>query len=90
MTPFSTYLSPSKMRSQSISLSMMEANMKAHAGNRWAVDLPGLPFGSWLRVSAERRRLARLDPDQLADIGLSAAEARRESHRPFWDLPSGR
>ncbi|MGM8850525.1 DUF1127 domain-containing protein [Salinicola halophyticus] len=31
-----------------------------------------------------RQQLARLDERQLKDIGLTPAQARRESHRPFW------
>ncbi|SIS68048.1 DUF1127 domain-containing protein [Phaeovulum vinaykumarii] len=38
----------------------------------------------WRRTRATRRALARLGPDQLRDIGLSAPEARREAARPFW------
>ncbi|WP_438748117.1 DUF1127 domain-containing protein [Pararhizobium sp. O133] len=32
-----------------------------------------------------RLALAELTDDQLADIGIRAAEARREAARPFWD-----
>lgn len=38
----------------------------------------------------ERRQLAALSPDQLADMGISPQDAIRESRRPFWDMPSGR
>lgn len=64
--------------------------MRAYARNRPTVNLPGLPIGSWLRVATERRRLAGLSPEQLADIGLTPAEAYREARRAFWDLPAGR
>ncbi len=46
-----------------------------------------------LRLSAvialyrSRRALASLDAAALSDIGLSAAEAHRESRRAFWDIP---
>lgn len=43
-----------------------------------------------LRVAAERRALAALDPAALADMGISPAEAAREVRRSFWDLPAGR
>ena len=43
------------------------------------------PVGRWMRVAAERRRLASLPDDVLADIGLSRAEAEAEANRPFWD-----
>lgn len=45
---------------------------------------------SWLRVARERRRLARLDREQLRDIGITPEEARREISRHFWDIPAGR
>lgn len=32
-----------------------------------------------------RRHLARLDDRLLKDIGLTRAQAKRESNRPFWD-----
>lgn len=45
-----------------------------------------LPLRRWLQVAGERRHLARLDEAQLRDIGLTRADARRESVRPFWDF----
>lgn len=33
----------------------------------------------------QRRDLRELTDDQLRDIGLTRAEARREAARPFWD-----
>jgi uncharacterized protein YjiS (DUF1127 family) len=50
--------------------------------------VPGLgaTLRRWIAVSRQRRALASLDADALADIGLSAAEARREAARPFWDV----
>ncbi|MEO0676772.1 MAG: DUF1127 domain-containing protein [Pseudomonadota bacterium] len=38
-------------------------------------------------VARSRRALSRLDDEALADIGLSAKEARNEADRPFWDAP---
>lgn len=43
-----------------------------------------------LSVADERRALARLSPRELADIGLSDAQARQEAARPIWDLPAKR
>lgn len=41
-------------------------------------------------VVSERAALARLDARLLEDVGVTPAEARRESRRPRWDLPAGR
>jgi uncharacterized protein YjiS (DUF1127 family) len=38
-------------------------------------------------VWRQRRALARLDPERLADLGLTEKEAHVESSRPFWDAP---
>ncbi len=46
-----------------------------------------LPLGSMIALYRSRRALAALDADALADVGLTAAEARIEARRPFWDLP---
>ena len=50
----------------------------------------GLPLAAWLRVSRERRSLARLSDHQLRDIGIDAETAATEAARPFWDLPAVR
>lgn len=42
----------------------------------------------WRALGKQRRDLARLDQDQLCDIGLSAGEARIEADRPVWDVPN--
>lgn len=42
-----------------------------------------------LAVAHQRHKLARLSDHQLADIGISRAEALAEAHRPFWDVPAG-
>lgn len=48
----------------------------------------------WMRqasqVHFQRRRLARLSPRTLSDIGISRDEALREAARPFWDFPESR
>ncbi|WP_234455427.1 DUF1127 domain-containing protein [Thermohalobaculum xanthum] len=46
------------------------------------------PIERWLRVAAERRRLASLPDEVLKDIGVSRAEADAEASRPFWDTES--
>ena len=43
-----------------------------------------------VRLWVERRQLATLSKDQLADMGIAPEDASRESQRPFWDIPSGR
>lgn len=35
----------------------------------------------------QRRALARLDENQLADIGLTHDLAQAEAKRPIWDVP---
>ena len=39
---------------------------------------------TWYARSRERRTLAELDERMLRDIGISAAEAHAEAHKPFW------
>jgi uncharacterized protein YjiS (DUF1127 family) len=39
-------------------------------------------------VAAERRRLAALDADRLADLGLTRDQAAGEAARGFWDAPA--
>ncbi|WP_324754380.1 DUF1127 domain-containing protein [Roseovarius sp. Pro17] len=46
-----------------------------------------LPLGSMIALYRSRRALAGLDADALADVGLTAAEARIEARRSFWDMP---
>lgn len=43
-----------------------------------------------ISAGRERRALAELTPEQLADIGVSKAEAIAESRRPFWSLSRSR
>lgn len=43
---------------------------------------------TWRALAAQRRQLAQLDPSQLDDIGLDAAQAAQEASRPAWDVPS--
>ncbi len=41
-----------------------------------------------MNVARERRALAKLDNDALADLGLTAKDVRTEVNRPFWDAPN--
>jgi uncharacterized protein YjiS (DUF1127 family) len=41
-----------------------------------------------ISIARSRRALSGLSPEQLADVGISAAEARAESRRPAWDVPA--
>jgi len=43
-----------------------------------------------LRVRRERRQLAALNDAQLADLGLTRADAQRESRRGLFDIPAQR
>jgi uncharacterized protein YjiS (DUF1127 family) len=38
----------------------------------------------WRRNHLTRAHLKNLSPEQLADIGLSRAQARRQAQKPFW------
>lgn len=42
------------------------------------------------QVRRERRELLKLDEHELADIGISRADAKREASRSFLDMPAGR
>ena len=48
------------------------------------------PLAWAIRAFATRRQrlhLEDLDDHLLEDIGIDAATAHREAHRPFWDMP---
>ena len=47
-----------------------------------------LSLRSALALLRSRRALARLDPDQLEDVGLTAAQAQAEAQKPVWDAPA--
>lgn len=38
----------------------------------------------WRQRARQRRALAELPPERLADLGLTAAQARTEAAKPFW------
>lgn len=55
----------------------------------WRLKQLGRYVIVWI-LGREEKRLSRialseLTDDQLADIGVTPAEARREAARPFWD-----
>ena len=66
------------------------AQTTAFGGRRPAfslIDLLARGFSTlhvWRDRAVTRRQLATLDQRMLADIGLPAAEALREAHKPFW------
>ncbi len=72
--------------------------MKALASNATPARLTIAPriqnalslLWAWGQIAAERRRLAQLSNDDLADMGINETDARLEAARPFWDLPRGR
>lgn len=41
----------------------------------------------YMALHRQRRALARLDAADLADIGLTRAQAEAEAKRPVWDAP---
>ncbi|MCO4847102.1 MAG: DUF1127 domain-containing protein [Yoonia sp.] len=45
-------------------------------------------LSAWRALGRQRRDLARLDAQQLCDIGISAAQAATEAARPVWDAPA--
>lgn len=59
----------------------------AHVQSRGTLAGLLTKFDLALTARAQRRHLARLDRDQLADLGLSAEQARIEAARSFWDVP---
>ena len=59
------------------------ANTRCH--NTSHSRIPG--FSTLLGLYRQRRALAEMDTQRLADIGLSRAEADAEAKRPIWDVP---
>lgn len=55
-----------------------------------AVSAPNTPNSSlrqWIALWRSRRALARLDACQLRDVGITPAQAARETVRAPWDVP---
>ncbi|MBE3638677.1 DUF1127 domain-containing protein [Mangrovicoccus algicola] len=49
--------------------------------------LARLRLAERLALARQRRHLRHLDAHLLRDVGLTRAEAERESQRPPWDAP---
>lgn len=45
-------------------------------------------LASLVSLARSRRALSGLSPEQLADAGISAADAQAEARRPAWDVPA--
>lgn len=41
-------------------------------------------IGLWRERARQRRHLAEMSPEMLADIGVSRSRARAEAGKPFW------
>ncbi len=67
-----------------------------NASERFLEDRPGALSRALkylvlaLRVRAERRQLAGLSDEALADIGITRTAAMREAERPLMDVPAHR
>ncbi len=59
------------------------AHSTATPAARWLDDVSNL-LARWLDASRSRMTLDELDDHLLRDIGLTRAEARRESSKFFW------
>lgn len=56
-----------------------------HSNNQSVVKLILTKVNEWRRNSVTRKELEHLSEHMLNDIGLTRAEADRESVRYFWD-----
>ena len=55
-----------------------------HARSRHVVARALETLAVWHQRHVQRRDLARLAPEQLIDIGVSAGDAAAEVRKPFW------
>ncbi len=68
--------------------------MSAHSTNAWFLGAihrrPGLAdlLKDMLALYRQRKSLSELDDHMLEDIGITREQARRESSRPAWDVPT--
>lgn len=66
------------------------ANLENESGN-WPARVRGLLYQVFERLvhawgrQRQRQALAQLDERLLRDIGVSRAQARAESEKPFWE-----
>jgi len=51
-----------------------------------AIKSVWLKVNAWREVSRQRKELSNLSDQLLKDIGISHADAQRESDRHFWDF----
>lgn len=59
------------------------AQTVAEPATHWLVDVSSV-LARWVDASRSRQTLEELDEHLLRDIGLTRDEARRESHKFFW------
>jgi len=68
---------------------MSATTTKLHNARRASVFHPSMLelvelVGTWLSRARQRRDLAKLAAEHLADIGVSQSAARQEAEKPFW------
>ena len=65
----------------------MERTLSTSRGSHRGSLRPIHRLVSLMSLGRSRRRLGELEEHLLRDIGLTSAEARRESERPIWNAP---
>ena len=65
----------------------MERTLSTSRGSHRGGLRPIHRLVSLMSLGRSRRRLGELEEHLLRDIGLTSAEARRESERPIWNAP---
>ena len=64
---------------------MLTATANTRCHKQFRARLPGL--SALLGLYRQRRTLAEMDRQRLADIGVTPAQAEMEAKRPVWDVP---
>lgn len=59
----------------------------AKTTSRIGTGNPLLVVRRMIAVASQRRALRNLDPDQLADVGITPQAALQEARKPVWDIP---
>ncbi|EYD76497.1 hypothetical protein Rumeso_01918 [Rubellimicrobium mesophilum DSM 19309] len=67
---------------------MERALSTTHGSHRTGGLRPLGRFVGLMSLGRSRRRLGELEDHLLRDIGLTAAEARREAEKPVWNAPA--